>query len=156
MSDEGVAPSLEEAPDYEQLYQRTLADSENLRRRVEEEKKQFAKYAQGALVEDLLPVVDNFYRATEHVPDEQRKSAWLTGILHIQKQLLDVLMAAGISEIAVKKGDAFNSQLHEAIGTAVSTEVPEDHIIEVKNRGYMLHDRMLRPAQVIVSSTKDN
>jgi len=142
------------AVNYEELYQRALADAENIRRRVDEEKRQFAKYAQGALIEDLLPVVDNFYRATDHVPEGQKQSAWLAGILHIQKQLLDVLEGAGVKEIMVKPGDTFDSQSHEAIGTAASAKVPEDHIVEVKSRGYLLHDRLLRPAQVIVA-TKD-
>lgn len=141
----------EEQPDYEALYLRALADQENARKRASVEKEQFAKFAQTGAVLDLLPVVDNFYRATEHIPEDQKGSPWLTGIMYIQKQLIDVLTQMGVEEIAAKPGDAFNSELHEAIGTAINEEVPEDHIITIQNKGYTLHGKVIRPVQAIVS-----
>jgi molecular chaperone GrpE len=139
-----------EAIDYELLYRRALADQENARKRMEEEKRQFATYAQAGMIEDLLPVIDNFYRATEHVPAEQKDGAWTQGILHIQRQLLDILEDLGLKEVAAKPGDAFDPSIHEGIGTAPGEE--EDRIVEVKTKGYTLKDRLIRPASVIVST----
>jgi len=128
---------------------RAQAEAENQRKRHEQERAQLSKFALAGFIEDLLPVIDNFYRATEHVPAEQKDSPWVTGIQYIQKNLLDVLEARGVMEIPAKKGDHFNPDMHEAIGTRDEGE--EDTILEVTNRGYKLHDRILRPTQVIVS-----
>ncbi len=154
--EENVAEPVqaEDAPDYEALYRRALADAENARKRMEEEKRQVTRFAQEDLISELLPVVDNFYRATEHVPEDQKNSPWTAGILHIRKQLLDVLDAAGVVEVSATIGDRFNPTQHEAIGTAVREDMEEDHIVEIKNRGYLLRDRVLRPAMVIVSTAK--
>lgn len=140
-----------EAPDYKDLYQRSLAEVENTRKRFEQEKQQISRYALGGAAESLLPVVDNFYRATEHVPAEQQGSPWLAGIFHIQKQLLDTLAEWGVREMAVAPGDSFNPAEHEAIGTVVQPDQPEDQIVTVSARGYFLHGRILRPARVITS-----
>lgn len=141
--------------DYHDLYQRSLAEQENLKKRLEQEKRQFAQFALSGAVESLLPVVDNFYRATEHVPAESQDSAWLTGIMHIQKQLTDVMAEWGVEEMNVKPGDAFNAEQHEAIGILEVQDVPEDSISQVTQKGYMLHGKVLRPAKVM-TNTKPN
>ncbi len=138
--------------DYFSLYQRALAEQENMRKRLTTEKDQFAKFAQLGAVLDLLPVVDNFYRATDHVPADQKDSAWITGVLYIQKQLLDVLAQWGVEELAVKPGDAFSPDSHEALSSEQSESVPAEHIISIQNRGYTMNGRVIRPAQVVVSS----
>lgn len=149
--DEPTEEVISDSPDYQSLWQRTLADQENLRKRFDQERLTQAKFALGGFIEELLPVVDNFYRATEHVPAEQQNNGWVTGILYIQKQLLDVLEKEGLKEIATKSGDHFDPHRHEAIGTAVHPDQPEETILEIKNKGYQLHDRVLRPVQVIVN-----
>lgn len=148
---------VETAPEanYQDLYARALAEGENLRKRFEQEKAQFSKFALSGAVESLLPVVDNFYRATEHVPEEQKNSAWLTGIMHIQKQLLDTLSDWGVAEIPVKIGDQFDPSLHEAIGTVETDDVADDAIVSIQQRGYTLKDRIIRPAQV-TTNLKNN
>lgn len=138
--------------DYQALYQRALADQENARKRFDTEKQMSQKFALMGFILDLLPVIDNFYRATEHVPEDQKDSPWLTGIQYIQKQLLDLLAQYNVTEIETKPGDPFDSQKHEAIGTVVNDQFQDDQIVEVKNRGYLLHERVLRPAQVIVNT----
>lgn len=147
---EEIQSAVEET-DYKLLWQRVLADQENGRRRLEQDKEQFARFALEGFISELLPVVDNFYRATDHIPQEQQSEGWVAGVLYIQKQLLDALEKRGVSEIPAKEGGAFDPNQHEAIGTEASDTVPEDHIIAIKNKGYMLHDRVLRPTQVIVS-----
>lgn len=140
-----------ETPDYKELYQRSLADQENSRRRLDQDKQLFTRFALEGFMSDLLPVIDNFYRATEHIPLEQQQAGWVTGVLYIQKQLLDTLEKRGISEISAKVGDHFNPSEHEAIGITTDQSVGEDSITEIKNKGYKLHDRVLRPVQVIVN-----
>lgn len=138
---------------YKELYQRALADLENTRKRFETEKTQIARFAQFAAALDLLPVIDNFYRATEHVPAEQQQEAWVVGVMHIQKQLLEVLSDWGVSEIPAQVGDQFDPNLHEALGTTLNDQVPEDQIITIQSKGYRLQDRVLRPTKVIVSKS---
>jgi molecular chaperone GrpE len=141
-----------ESIDYQALYRRALADQENARKRLADERSLISKMAIGDLVLDLLPVLDNFNRATEHVPAEHRESGWMTGILHIRRQLLDALSARGVHEITAQVGDAFDPQWHEAIGSVINHDLPDDHLAEVKSLGYKLHDRVIRPVQVIVST----
>lgn len=151
MLDEPTEEVISDTPDYKELWQRSLADHDNLRKRLEVDRQNFAKFSLESFIEEILPVVDNFYRATEHVPADQQNNGWVTGILYIQKQLIDVLTQQGLSEIPAKVGDHFDPIHHEAIGTAHQEDQPEDVIIEIKNKGYQLHDRMLRPVQVIVN-----
>ncbi|MBU6389566.1 nucleotide exchange factor GrpE [Patescibacteria group bacterium] len=147
-------PECQECRVCNEKWQRALADLENLRKRHELEKAQWIQYGLAKLLEELLPVVDNFYRATDHIPEDQRNSPWVTGIQYIQKNLLDVLEREGVKEIAVQPGDRFNPGRHEAIDTVETDEMEEDRIVEVKNKGYLLHERVLRPVQVTVSKSK--
>ena len=142
---------VSDEPDYKELWQRALADLENARKRFDVERLSTIKFGQQGLIEELLPVIDNFYRATDHVPEDQKTSPWVMGVQYIQKNLLDVLQNYGVSEFAVAVGDAFDATRQEAIGTAQNEAIAEDHVAEVVGRGYMIHDRILRPARVIVS-----
>lgn len=147
--------STEIEPDYQEKWQRAMAELENFRRRTEAEKLELAKYAIKSLVEDLIPVVDNFYRATEHIPAEQQGSPWVAGIGYIQKNLLDALEARGVKEITAKDGDHFDASKHEAIQNPETDQSELEDTIKIINRGYMLHDRVLRPVQVAVYSTNN-
>jgi molecular chaperone GrpE len=138
--------------DYQELYLRTRADLENLQKRQEQERQALIKYAGAELILELLPVIDNFYRATEHIPAEQKENSWVTGIQHIQKQLLDVLDQRGVQEIPLKPGDPFDHLKAEAIGTTVDERYPEDSIAEIAQRGYVYHEKVIRPARVIVTA----
>ena len=143
-----IEPTLVEEPDYKDKWQRALADMENMRKRSEADRLNLSRYALEGFVEELLPVVDNFYRATEHVPAELQESAWVKGVMYIQKNMLDVLERRGITEIPANVGDSFDPAKHESIGTAELPDQADDTITEVKNKGYMLHERVLRPSQI--------
>jgi molecular chaperone GrpE len=143
----------QETVDYQALYQRALADQENARKRAATEKEQFAKFAQMTAALDLLPIVDNFSRALDHVPEDQKNNPWITGVLYIQKQLLDVLEGWGVNEQPVKPGDRFDPNHHDALANEESSEVPEDHIIRIQSKGYTMHDRVIRSAQVVVATS---
>lgn len=141
---------ISETEDYKEKWQRALAEAENMRKRFEQERQGLRQYALEGFVLDLLPVVDNFYRATEHIPEDQRNASWVTGIQYIQKSLVDTLEKYGVQEISTNVGDVFNPVLHEAV-EAVAGDLPEDHITTITRKGYRLHDRIIRPVQVIVN-----
>ena len=145
--------STDEITEYKERLQRSQADLENLRRRSEQERQTLRQFAVEGLVEELLPVVDNFYRATDHIPTEQQETPWVTGIQYIQKNLLDVLERRGLTEIQVKPGDHFDPSKHESIGTDDSGNFAEEIVAAVSNRGYLLHGKMVRPAAVVVGAS---
>lgn len=136
-------------------WQRSVAELENFRKRSEQESALRSKFASEGFVLDILPVVDNFYRATEHVPADLEKAPWVAGIQYIQKQLLDMIAAYGVGEIPAKVGDAFTADTQEAVGTTVDSEKPEGVIAQIVQRGYRLHDKVIRPVQVIVTKREE-
>jgi len=126
---------------------RTLADFENFRKRSEREKQDFFKYALGTTIKDLLPVLDNFDRALEHAEegDEFHK-----GVLLIYKQLWDVLQRNGLK--AIEESDVhFDPNIHEAVVREEDPSVPNHTVTSILQKGYFLHDRLLRPALVKVA-----
>jgi molecular chaperone GrpE len=143
-------------PDYQALYQRALADQENARKRATQEREQQAKFAHMSAALDILPIVDNFSRALDHAPADQKDTSWITGVLYIQKQLTDVLETWGVVKMQLKPGDMFNPELHEALSAEAATDQPEDSILRVQTDGYLMHGRVLRSAQVIVASASSN
>ena len=133
--------------DYRDRYMRTLADFENFRKRGEREKQDFYKHALGGVVKDLLPVLDNFDRALDHAEegDEFHK-----GVLLIYKQMFDVLQRHGVKVID-ESGVHFDPNIHEAVVREEDPSVPSHTVVAVLQKGYFLHDRLLRPALVKVA-----
>jgi molecular chaperone GrpE len=128
-------------------YLRTLADFDNLRKRTEREKADFFRYSIAAVLKDILPVLDNFDRALEHseVDDDFHK-----GVAMIYKQLDDVLQKHGLRAIA-EVGVAFDPNIHEAVVREDDSSVPSHSVVAILQKGYFLHDRLLRPALVKVA-----
>ena len=126
---------------------RTLADFENFRKRSEREKQDFFKYALASTIKDLLPVLDNFDRALEHAEqgDEFHK-----GVLLIYKQLFDVMQSHGLT-IIDQSGVRFDPNIHEAVVREEDPSVPNHTVTAILQKGYFLHDRLLRPALVKVA-----
>jgi len=145
------APTAEsvdqELRDVRDRYLRTLADFENYRKRADREKADFFKYALAATIKDLLPVLDNFDRALEHAEegDEFHK-----GVLLICKQLFDVLQRHGVKPID-ESGVHFDPNIHEAVVTEEDPSLPAHTVVAILQKGYYLHDRLLRPALVKVA-----
>lgn len=148
---ENPSPQEEAVTDYQALWLRAQADIENLRKRSDAERANLLRFGQEALMTDLLPVIDNFDRATRHIPKEQEDASWVVGIRYIQKNLMDTLTAHGVTQIATKEGDVLDSNKHEVLGiTATADAKQDDHIASIVDNGYMLHDRLLRPVRVTV------
>ena len=126
---------------------RTLADFENFRKRSDREKQDFFKYALANVMRDIVPVLDNFDRALDHAEegDEFHK-----GVLLIYKQLYDVLQKHGLKPIE-ESGVVFDPNIHEAVVREETDSVPTQTVVAVLQKGYFLHDRLLRPALVKVA-----
>lgn len=130
---------------------RLQAELENLRRRHAREQQELQKYATLPLAKDLLGVCDNLQRAIEAAEKVDDTSSLLEGVRMVADQLISTFQQHGIQEIAAV-GEAFNPDRHEAIGTQPSTEHPAGIIIGLAQTGFMIHDRVIRPALVMVSS----
>ncbi len=137
----------QENQDLKNRYLRTLADFDNLRKRTEREKADFFRYATAAVLKDLLPILDNFDRALEHsdADDEFHK-----GVELIYKQLYDVLYRNGLRPID-EVGVHFDPNIHEAVVREEDSTIPSHTVTMILQKGYFLHDRLLRPAMVKVA-----
>jgi molecular chaperone GrpE len=144
-----------ERDEYKDRFMRALADAENSRKRADKDRKEAENYGGSKLARDLLPVYDNMKRAIEAAGDEQREAAaaLIEGVELTMRELLNVFSKHGITIIAPEVGDKFDPLQHEAMFEAPVPGTKAGDIIQVSAEGFMLHDRLLRPAQVGVSST---
>jgi len=137
----------QETSEFKDRYLRTLADFENFRKRSEREKQDFFKYALAGLLRELLPVLDNFDRALDHAADGDD---FHRGVHLIYKQLFDALTKHGLTPIE-QSNVPFDPKIHEAVVREEDPTVPSHTVIAVLQKGYFLHDRLLRPAMVKVA-----
>jgi molecular chaperone GrpE len=135
-------------------FMRALADAENARKRSDKDRREAENYGGSKLARDMLPVYDNMKRALETTTEDQRAVAGplLEGIELTMRELLNVFKKHGIEVIAPEVGEAFDPQHHQAMFEAPVPGTKAGDIIQVAAEGFMLHDRLLRPAQVGVSS----
>jgi molecular chaperone GrpE len=135
-------------------FMRALADAENARKRGERDRREAEQYGGSRLARDMLPVYDNLRRALDAVGDEQRaqSAALIEGVELTLRELTNVLAKHGVTTISPAVGDAFDPQTHQAMFEAPVAGTRAGQIIQVMTEGFMLHDRLLRPAQVGVSS----
>lgn len=141
----------QQADEHYQRLLRAQADFDNFRRRTRQEKEEFAKYASLKVVEQLLPVVDNFERALAAGKESNDYDALLKGVDMIFRQLDQVLAAEGLKPMEAV-GQPFNPEYHQAIMQVESDEHEEGIVVEELQKGYLLKDKVLRPAMVKVSS----
>ena len=137
------------------LAQRAQAELVNYRRRADEERISLSKFSNSRLITKLLPVKEELDLAIAHSGKAGVADSWLEGIRLIQRKFLSLLESEGV-ELIEGVGDIFNPMEHEALGTGESTEYPPGHILEVVRSGYRLQDRVIQPAQVIVSREPSN
>ncbi len=143
-----------ERDDMRDRFMRALADAENSRKRADRDRREAETYGSTRLARDLLPVHDNLTRALQAIPDESRtaSSALIAGLELTLRELTNVMAKHGITTISPATGDAFDPQLHQAMFEAPLPGTKAGQIIQVMTEGFLLHDRLLRPAQVGVSS----
>ncbi|MDI6703753.1 MAG: nucleotide exchange factor GrpE [bacterium] len=142
-----------EASEYLDHLKRLKADFENYRKRADKERLELLRYANEELVRDLLPVLDGFNRALNH--KEVDFSVFFDGISLIKRQFLSVLEKRGVKEIH-SIGDNFNPVFHEAVMQKEVEDKEDDVVLEEVEKGYMLHEKVIRPAKVIVSKRKED
>lgn len=132
---------------------RLNADFDNFKKRAAKDRLDAIKYANEALMEKLLPVVDNFEAALAATGNTESPSldSLATGVKMIATQLKGVLAESGLEEIDAA-GKPFDPTIHEAISQQQSTDVPEGHVLQQVRKGYRLKDRLVRPAAVVVAT----
>ena len=141
-----VERDLEELKD---RHLRKLAEFDNIRKRAERDKREHFRVALMDLARDFLPLLDNLERAMAHASPEERKSHFGQGIGLIRRQFMDLWKRHGLEE--VDANGAFDPNRHEAVATEATDEVPPNTILEVLQKGFVLQDRLVRPAAVKVS-----
>jgi molecular chaperone GrpE len=162
LPDEGAAASPEERlaaveaelADTKDRLLRTLAETENVRRRLQREREDAQKYAIGDFAKDLLSAVDNLRRAIEAIPEAEitdpRTRSLLDGVAATERELLAAFERHGLKRID-PQGERFDHNFHQAIFEVERPGAPAGTVIEVLQPGYLLHDRLLRPAMVGVA-----
>lgn len=150
-----VAALRAERDELRDRFMRALADAENIRKRGERDRREAEQYGGSKLARDLLPVYDALRRALDAAGEEQRSMAGglIEGVELTLRELLNVFGRHGIEAIAPAVGDRFDPQHHEAMFEAPVPGTVAGDIIQVMDEGFMLHERLLRPAKVGVSST---
>lgn len=131
-------------------WQRTAADFSNFKRRTEEERGLVAQFANAILIGKLLAVLDDFDRALDNVPEDAHEG-WVDGVRLVERKLRGLLEAEGVTPIEAV-GQPFDPNIHEAVVHEDTTDHPDNQVIDELQRGYRLHDRILRPALVRVAN----
>ena len=154
MESDELAGLRAERDEMRDRFMRALADAENARKRGERDRREAEQYGSTRLARDLLPVYDNLRRALDSVSDQLRTeaSALTEGVELTLRELTKVMTKHGVKPISPVVGDAFDPQLHQAMFEAALPGTKAGQIIQVVTEGFLLHDRLLRPAQVGVSS----
>jgi molecular chaperone GrpE len=151
-----LAEALREAAEYKDKVLRTLAEMENLRRRTEREVIDARVYGNASFARDVLAVADNMHRALEAIGPELREQAdaniksLVEGVELTERELLKVLEKNGVKKFS-PTGEKFDPNFHQAMYEIEDAELPPGHVAQVIQAGYMLGDRVLRPALVAVS-----
>ena len=140
--------------DFKSLYLRSVADLENFRKRVAKDKQEIIKMANGTLIESLLPIIDTMKLGLQAADKHPEAADIKKGFEMVLEQLNRALQDNGLIEIC-PEGSLFDPNLHESIACQASETVPEDHVIQTVRSGYTLNDRLIRAANVIVSSGKE-
>lgn len=141
-----IAELKEELEEKADLYLRLQAEFDNFRRRTIKEKDELRKTANADLLGELLPVLDNFDRALVHAED----SPILEGIVMVQKQLMDILIRAGLEKTG-EEGEMFDPKFHDAVMQEAAEGVESGTILQVLQPGYQYKDKLLRAAMVKVA-----
>ena len=152
-----AAPNLElllkkagERDLYLDLAQRTRAEFENYQKRNQREREQERHFMAGQFVLEILPVLDNLERATAAATQAGEKGPLVQGVGMVQQQFLDLLKRYGVKRIEAE-GKPFDAGLHQAIVQQPTADMPPSTVLHVVEQGYTHHDRVLRPAKVVVS-----
>jgi len=150
----GTEPgSLDEIKALQDKYLRLAAEFDNYKRLSLREQRDSARFANEGLLKELLPILDNLERAVRSSKDKHRRDGLIQGVELTLKQFMETLAKFGVRPIA-SVGQAFDPSRHEAVARVESNTVPAGSVVDEFQRGYYLHDRILRPAMVTVSAAE--
>lgn len=152
---EKLRTRAEERDQYLDLLKRTQADFENYQKRNQREREQERRYMHRGLALDLLPAIDNLERAMQAAKQAGETGSLVQGIAMVQSQILSALQKNGITKIEAQ-GQTFDPNLHQAVMQQPSSDQPANTVVQVLEQGFMIHDRVLRPARVIVAVPAEN
>lgn len=148
-----IAKLTSDVEHWKNEYYRAYADMKNLREAVEKDHREAIKYRAAGFVENLLPILDGFHMALQCKATSQEMQNFLTGFEFIYRNMVSVLEAEGVAEISPKVGDQFDPNTMSAIET-VEDEGKPNRVMKVNVCGYKLHDHLIRPSIVVVSTNK--
>ena len=143
---QSVMGDLDELKD---RHRRKLAEFENMRKRTEREKGEYLRVALGKFIGDFLTISDDFDRALAHATPEEKATDFGQGVGLIQRKLAELWKKYGLEEIDTS--GSFDPNVHEAVATEPSKDLPKDTILEVLRKGHKLNDKLIRPALVKVT-----
>jgi molecular chaperone GrpE len=149
--EEDVETLTRQRDQYLDMAQRARAELENYRKRAARELESERKYAAGALVASLLPAMDNLDRAIESASSEAEPAGLVEGIRLVRKELLEALAKNGVTQVD-PEGAPFDPHLHEAVSQFPTADAEPMTVLQTLRKGYCLHDRVIRPAHVIVAA----
>lgn len=148
--DEQIAALTAERDKLKELIAYTMADAQNVQKRLRQNFEQDKKYAAEGLVRELVPVVDNFERSLAAFEKGASAESLLDGVRAVHKQLLKALESGGVQRVPAV-GQTFDPVVHEALVVTETDEVEDGTVLDEIEPGYVLHDRLVRPARVRVS-----
>jgi len=132
------------------LYMRTYAEMENIKRRGIKERQELSKYANESLIKEILPVIDNLQKAISHAQNDKNPSGLVEGIELTLDGLMATLEKAGLKEVEAE-GRPFDPNFHEAISKQIDDKIAPGHVIIELQKGYLLNGRLIRPSMVVIS-----
>ena len=137
------------------LYMRTYAEMENIKRRGIKERQELSKYANESLIKEILPVIDNLQKAISHAQNDKNLSGLVEGIELTLDGLMATLEKAGLKEVEAE-GRPFDPNFHEAISKQIDDKIAPGHVIIELQKGYVLNGRLIRPSMVVISEGNGN
>ena len=145
----------EEAQTTQDKYLRLAAEFDNYKRRSQRDQSEAIKFANEKLIKDLLPTLDNLERAIQSAKEQSLTGALLDGVALTHKQFLESLTKLGLQQIS-SLGEEFDPAKHQAVAQVESETAPPNSVLEEYQKGYFLHERIIRPAMVTVAKSQAN
>ena len=150
-----IAEKEKEIAELKDKYLRTLAESENARKRIRQQSEESVRIQRESILRDLLPIIDNLERALAAAREGTDPKTILDGVQMTVRALLDFLRAQGVTPVA-SVGQAFDPARHEAVDHVASDVHPPNTVVDEFHRGYQIGERILRPARVSVAKETDS
>lgn len=154
-SDSSDAAAKAEAEKWKNEYLYLRADFDNYKKHSIKERSDLLKFGSERLVIDMLDVLDNFERALAADVTAENHQNFVKGMQMTAQELKTALNKFGVTEVPAR-GEAFNPALHEALSSEVTDNTPEGHIVQVFKKPYKMHDKIIRPGQVVVAKKPEN